>query len=312
MDLSESAVSELLDAFRAGDGVDLIRESVRLMVPKTHPPMDSIGVSARGFTLEVGALFDSGPCERPTNDRHEDSTPAGMVVSDPYDAVRCSDRPVGRRGAMRETSGGTRSDIYTNDLTVCASGQGSWSQTLRQPQGVGSLRWSDGDDVEQRVQPLEIGGVAGVEGKGLSEGGGCDEEVYGPTPTRFPARGDDSGVDASVGAGGFVVERQWVERGFGPLQSVLSSCPLDGVGGRVGARSKLGHRERADGHFSRETCRVDDVKIDDHRGVDEASRWARLSHEAWCPGRRSRRGRFGTSGTRSAERHGTSQPLLRR
>ena len=28
MALSESAVSELLDAFRAGDGVDLIRESV--------------------------------------------------------------------------------------------------------------------------------------------------------------------------------------------------------------------------------------------------------------------------------------------
>lgn len=32
MALSESAVSELLDAFRAGDGVDLIRESVRLVL----------------------------------------------------------------------------------------------------------------------------------------------------------------------------------------------------------------------------------------------------------------------------------------
>ena len=32
MALSESALSELLDAFRAGDGVDLIRESVRLVV----------------------------------------------------------------------------------------------------------------------------------------------------------------------------------------------------------------------------------------------------------------------------------------
>ena len=28
MALSDSAVSELLDAFRAGDGVDLVRESV--------------------------------------------------------------------------------------------------------------------------------------------------------------------------------------------------------------------------------------------------------------------------------------------
>ncbi len=29
---SESALSDLLDAFRAGDGVDLIRESVRLVL----------------------------------------------------------------------------------------------------------------------------------------------------------------------------------------------------------------------------------------------------------------------------------------
>ena len=32
MALSQSALSELLDAFRAGDGVDLIRESVRTVL----------------------------------------------------------------------------------------------------------------------------------------------------------------------------------------------------------------------------------------------------------------------------------------
>ena len=32
MALSDSAVSELLDAFRAGGGVDLVRESVRLVL----------------------------------------------------------------------------------------------------------------------------------------------------------------------------------------------------------------------------------------------------------------------------------------
>jgi putative transposase len=32
MALSQSALSELLEAFRAGDGVDLIRESVRLVM----------------------------------------------------------------------------------------------------------------------------------------------------------------------------------------------------------------------------------------------------------------------------------------
>lgn len=32
MALSQSALSELLDAFRAGDGVDLVRESVRMVM----------------------------------------------------------------------------------------------------------------------------------------------------------------------------------------------------------------------------------------------------------------------------------------
>ncbi len=32
MALSQSALSELLDAFRAGDGVDLIRDSVRVVL----------------------------------------------------------------------------------------------------------------------------------------------------------------------------------------------------------------------------------------------------------------------------------------
>ena len=32
MALSQSAVSELLEAFRAGDGVDLVRESVRIVM----------------------------------------------------------------------------------------------------------------------------------------------------------------------------------------------------------------------------------------------------------------------------------------
>ena len=35
MALSQSALSELLDAFRAGDGVDLVRESVRMVLRKS-------------------------------------------------------------------------------------------------------------------------------------------------------------------------------------------------------------------------------------------------------------------------------------
>jgi transposase-like protein len=60
MALSQSAVSELLDAFRAGDGVDLIRESVRLVL------QELIEVEA---TEEIGAA----PYERTesrTNERN--------------------------------------------------------------------------------------------------------------------------------------------------------------------------------------------------------------------------------------------------
>jgi hypothetical protein len=47
MALSQSVASELLEAFRAGEGVDLIRESVRL----AHVPL-----SARPFRAENGAV----------------------------------------------------------------------------------------------------------------------------------------------------------------------------------------------------------------------------------------------------------------
>ena len=51
MALSQSAVSELLDAFRAGDGVDLIRESVRLVLQEL-------------IEVEAAEVIGAGPYER--------------------------------------------------------------------------------------------------------------------------------------------------------------------------------------------------------------------------------------------------------
>jgi hypothetical protein len=51
MALSESVVSELLDAFRAGDGVDLIRESVRLVLQEL-------------IELEATEVIGAAPYER--------------------------------------------------------------------------------------------------------------------------------------------------------------------------------------------------------------------------------------------------------
>jgi transposase-like protein len=51
MTLSQSAVSDLLDAFRAGDGVDLIRESVRLVLQEL-------------IEVEATEVIGAGPYER--------------------------------------------------------------------------------------------------------------------------------------------------------------------------------------------------------------------------------------------------------
>ena len=57
MALSESAVSELLDAFRAGDGVDLIRDAVTMVL------QELIEIEA---TEKIGA----GRYERTDSSRH--------------------------------------------------------------------------------------------------------------------------------------------------------------------------------------------------------------------------------------------------
>ena len=52
MALSESVLSELLDAFRAGEGVDLVRDAVRFV------PQELIELEA---TEEIGAAAMSAP-----------------------------------------------------------------------------------------------------------------------------------------------------------------------------------------------------------------------------------------------------------
>ena len=51
MTLSQSALSELLEAFRAGDGVDLVRESVRMVMQEL-------------IELEATQRIGAGPYER--------------------------------------------------------------------------------------------------------------------------------------------------------------------------------------------------------------------------------------------------------
>src|SRR3954470_2929981 len=49
MALSQSAVSELLEAFRAGDGVDLIREAVRMVLHELIETEAATAIGARRY-----------------------------------------------------------------------------------------------------------------------------------------------------------------------------------------------------------------------------------------------------------------------
>ena len=70
MALSESAVSELLDAFRAGDGVDLIRDAVTMVL------QELIEVEA---TEQIGA----GRYERSRHPHHRPQRVPAASVGDP-------------------------------------------------------------------------------------------------------------------------------------------------------------------------------------------------------------------------------------
>jgi len=64
MALSQSAVSELLEAFRAGEGIDLIRESVRMVMQELvepRRPSRSARPAMSGMSLGQRAQRIAGP-----------------------------------------------------------------------------------------------------------------------------------------------------------------------------------------------------------------------------------------------------------
>ena len=83
MALSESALSELLDAFRAGDGVDLIRESVRLVLQELIEVEGAEVRSANRYERTDGRITErnvTAPAARDAGGRHR--------VGDPEAAAR--------------------------------------------------------------------------------------------------------------------------------------------------------------------------------------------------------------------------------
>jgi putative transposase len=67
MALTESAVSELLEAFRAGQGVDLIRESVRMVLQELIEAEAAEEPGQGGQNARSGQVGRAGPsCRRST------------------------------------------------------------------------------------------------------------------------------------------------------------------------------------------------------------------------------------------------------
>lgn len=82
-------------------------------------------------------------------------------------------------------------------------------------------------------------------------------------------RGRQRRIDPSVGPGCFDIEGQRIEGRFGPLQTILSACPLGRVFRRSGTGGELGHRHGRDGDLLGQGVSGDTVEVDDRRRVEQ-------------------------------------------
>ncbi len=120
MALPQSAVSELLEAFRAGDGVDLVRESVRLVMQELIEAEASEQIGADRYERT-----ESRTAER--NGARE-----GVSVGDP--AEQTSGCPSRRRSGRRR--GATSAQASTRSAPSRWVNSSSSSPCWRQPSGL--------------------------------------------------------------------------------------------------------------------------------------------------------------------------------
>ena len=78
-------------------------------------------------------------------------------------------------------------------------------------------------DFDQVFEGLKVVAVPGVEGQGVGEGAGGDEEVDGAGTSSLASGGGDGGIDAAVGPGGVGVEGEGIEGGLGAVLKKLGS-----------------------------------------------------------------------------------------
>ena len=134
MALSQSALSELLEAFRAGDGVDLIRESVRMVMQELIEAEATERIGAAPLRAHRGPGRPSATAHRPRllatqagDVRAADPQAAQGLVLPGHPRAPPPDRP----GAVRGGDGGLRPRRL--DPQRRRPGRGAWASTRGSP-----------------------------------------------------------------------------------------------------------------------------------------------------------------------------------
>jgi hypothetical protein len=163
---------------------------------------------------------------------------------------------------------------------------------------------ADRDDLHEVVQTVEIIGVTRVQGELDGERSCGDEQIEGAPTACLATRRQNSRVDPPVCARGRRIEGEDFEGGLGSLESILPPRTLLRICAHVRSGSEFRQRDGRDRHLDRQLTGIDLVEIDDDARIREAARMPGIRHAASDPGRPVRRGRAGSSQSRSAARPG--------
>src|SRR6266508_1044415 len=125
--------------------------------------------------------------------------------------------------------------------------------------------WSEGCDVDEVFETVQILGVAGVQPCSVYVGGRSDQEIHGPWAW-LSSRVDEGRGKPSVGARHSVVHRKRLERTLDAGQTPESEGALLGVLRDQDTEVQLGQAHGADGYV---TTKRPDRRVDEHARIQD-------------------------------------------
>ncbi len=134
-----------------------------------------------------------------------------------------------------------------------------WPGAARPPQMVELARRAESkpspagitDRAQERcLQTDKSVGIPGDEQHAFGRRDGCDQQIGQPS-TRVTTPRASSGIHVTVGASRGNPERDWFKGRFDALKPVLSTCPLERIGGSCRPGRQFSQGDRADSELSR-------------------------------------------------------------